>query len=60
MKQISDLELSRKIAEDFLKIYVKALKSPYIRKPISYSLYNLWKKYDNTERAREVEEQNWQ
>jgi hypothetical protein len=53
---IERLRLNDEIISEFSKIYDKAVASPYIRKPIAYTLYKLWRKWDAKEKPREVEE----
>lgn len=44
------------LMSEYDKIYVKALASPYVKKPVSYALYHLWKKWNAQEKTREAEE----
>ena len=55
-KELERLLLNEKILQDFDKVYRKAIASPYIKKPIAYSLYIVWKQWDAKEEEREVEE----
>lgn len=55
-EQLERLLLNEKISQDFDKVYRKAVASPYIKKPIAYSLYQVWKQWDAKEEPREVEE----
>ena len=56
MDEIQEMILGDIMRGEFIKIYDEAEKSPYIRKPISYTLHRMWKKYDANEEEREVEE----
>ena len=55
-KQLEKLLLYDELISEYDKIYVKALASPYVKKPESYALYHLWKKWNAQEKSREVEE----
>lgn len=55
-KELERLLLNEKILQDFDKVYRKAIASPYIKKPVAYSLYKVWKQWDAKEEPREVEE----
>ena len=46
--------LCDKLMKEYDKIYVEAVENPCIRKPQSYALYKLWKKWDAKEKPREV------
>ncbi len=45
-KQIDELNY------DIIQEYLKALNQPYVKKPVSYALYQAWKKYDEIEKPR--------
>ena len=42
------------VFEDFKREYLIAKKLPYVRKPVSYALYQTWKKWDRQEIERKV------
>ena len=48
--KISISRVIRKLSQ----CYYDSLTKEYIRKPISYSLYQTWKYFDNIEEAREA------
>lgn len=41
-----------KWAQEIREAYARALKNPYIRKPLSRALYEVWHRYDQTEVER--------
>ena len=51
-EELKRLRLSEKLSKEFFEIYDKAVASPYVHKPVSYSLYKLWRKWDVKERSR--------
>lgn len=51
-EQLQRLRLSEKLSKEFFEIYDKAVASPYVRKPVAYSLYKLWRKWDVKEKER--------
>ena len=52
-EQLKRLRLSEKLSKEFFEIYDKAVASPYVHKPVAYSLYKLWRKWDVKEKVRE-------
>ena len=40
----------------FLRIYDKAIRTPYVQKPISWALYQTWKEFDKREKPRKMGE----
>lgn len=53
MAKLSDFE---KAVYDFLLEYKKAVDSDFVGKPISYALYQTWKKWDVKEKWRDLPE----
>lgn len=51
-EQLKRLRLSEKLSKEFFEIYDRAVASPYVHKPVAYSLYKLWRKWDAKERSR--------
>lgn len=47
------LRLNEKLSKEFFEIYDKAVASSYVHKPVAYSLYKLWRKWDAKEKVRE-------
>lgn len=54
-EQLQRLRLSEKLSKEFFEIYDRAVASPYVHKPVAYSLYKLWRKWDAKEKVRERE-----
>lgn len=48
----SDLKRYRKVADDVLTQYAVALADKKIEKPLSWALYEVWKKTDAQEKPR--------
>lgn len=42
------------IDNDIIQEHLKALRQPFVKKPISYALYQVWKKYDEIEKPRDM------
>ena len=42
------------VHDDFVFWYEKALQSPIVRKPVSWALYQTWKRWDSEERKRKI------
>ena len=45
-------ELIEEAIADFTKLYNEAKDYDYVRKPISYALYNAWRKWDAKEKPK--------
>lgn len=56
MDETQEMILGELMKREFIGMYDEAVKSPYIRKPISYTLYRMWRKYNANEEEREVDE----
>ena len=54
-EQLKRLQLSEKLSKEFFEIYDKAVALPYVRKPVAYSLYKLWRRWDVKEKVRDAE-----
>ena len=49
-----DVIAIRLVRVDFVDFYEEALQSPIIKKPVSWALYQTWKKWDSQERKRKI------
>ena len=54
-EQLKRLQLSEKLSKEFFEIYDKAVALPYVHKPVAYSLYKLWRRWDVKEKVRDAE-----
>lgn len=54
-EQLKRLQLSEKLSKEFFEIYDKAVATSYVHKPVAYSLYKLWRRWDVKEKVRDAE-----
>ena len=55
-EELKRLRLSEKLSKEFFEIYDKAVATSYVHKPVAYSLYKLWRKWDAKEKVRNAKQ----